>query len=102
MDRKKWLGLPFIALGVALIIVDATIVNVAIPSIIDDLKITSTQAQWIQETYTLVFASLLLAFGRIADRVGRRAMFAVGVLVFAIASVIAADRKSTRLNSSHT
>ena len=94
MDRKKWLGLPFIALGVALIIVDATIVNVAIPSIIDDLKITSTQAQWIQETYTLVFASLLLAFGRIADRVGRRAMFAVGVLVFAIASVIAANVSS--------
>ena len=94
MDRKKWLGLPFIALGVALIIVDATIVNVAIPSIIDDLKITSTQAQWIQETYTLVFASLLLAFGRIADRVGRRAMFAVGVLVFALASVIAANVSS--------
>lgn len=90
MDRKRWLGLPFISLGVALIIVDSTIVNVAIPSIIDELKITSTQAQWIQETYTLVFASLLLAFGRIADRAGRRKMFAIGVLIFVLSSVIAA------------
>ena len=91
MDRKRWFGLPFISLGVALIIVDSTIVNVAIPSIIDELGITSTQAQWIQETYTLVFASLLLAFGRIADRAGRRRMFALGVTIFMAASVIAAN-----------
>ena len=89
-DRRRWLGLPFIALGVALIIVDSTIVNVAIPSIIDDLAVTSTQAQWVQETYTLVFASLLLVFGRIADRTGRRAMFALGVLIFVVSSVLAA------------
>lgn len=93
-DRRRWFGLPFIALGVALIIVDATIVNVAIPSIIGELDVTSTQAQWIQETYTLVFASLLLAFGRIADRSGRRRMFAIGVLIFMISSVIAANVNS--------
>lgn len=93
-DRKRWLGLPFIALGVALIIVDSTIVNVAIPSIIDDLGVTSTQAQWIQETYTLVFASLLLVFGRIADRTGRRRMFALGVLIFVLSSVLAANVNS--------
>ena len=89
-DRRRWLGLPFIALGVALIIVDSTIVNVAIPSIIDDLGVTSTQAQWVQEIYTLVFASLLLVFGRIADRTGRRAMFVLGVLIFVVSSVLAA------------
>lgn len=89
-DRRRWLGLPFIALGVALIIVDSTIVNVAIPSIIDDLQVTSTQAQWVQETYTLVFASLLLVFGRLADRTGRRAMFALGVVIFMGSSVLAA------------
>ena len=93
-DRKRWVGLPFISLGVALIIVDATIVNVAIPSIIDELKVTSTQAQWIQETYTLVFASLLLVFGRIADRSGRRLMFMIGVLVFVGSSVMAANVNS--------
>lgn len=93
-DRRRWLGLPFIALGVALIIVDSTIVNVAIPSIIDDLQVTSTQAQWVQETYTLVFASLLLVFGRIADRTGRRKMFAIGVLIFMLSSVVAANVNS--------
>ncbi|MEI6407734.1 MAG: MFS transporter, partial [Actinomycetes bacterium] len=75
MGKKKWIGLFFISLGVAMIIVDATIVNVAIPSIIHDLGISSSQAQWIQETYTLVFASTLLVFGRLADRFGRRTMF---------------------------
>ena len=60
--RRRWLGLGVVSLGVALIIVDSTIVNVAIPSIIDDISITSTQAQWIQEIYTLVFAALLLVF----------------------------------------
>ena len=74
-SKKRWLGLPFIAMGVALTVIDATIVNVALPSIIDDLGIDSTQAQWTQEIYTLVFASTLLLFGRIADRIGRRRMF---------------------------
>ena len=93
-NRRRWLGLPFVALGVALIIVDATIVNVAIPSIVEDLGISSTQVQWTQESYTLVFASLLLVFGRLADRFGRRMMFSLGVLGFIIASVIAAQSGS--------
>ena len=70
--RSRWLGLVFISIAVSLIIVDSTIVNVAIPSIVDDLGITSTQVQWVQESYTLVFAALLLVFGTIADRFGRR------------------------------
>ena len=88
--RRRWLGLGVVSLGVALIIVDSTIVNVAIPSIIDDIKITSTQAQWIQEIYTLVFAALLLVFGRLADRFGRRRLFALGAVVFTLSSVLAA------------
>jgi len=54
-----------------MIIVDATIVNVAVPQIIKDLGITSSDAQWVQEVYTLVFAALLLVWGRLADRYGR-------------------------------
>ena len=88
--RRRWLGLGVVSLGVALIIVDSTIVNVAIPSIIHDIAITSTQAQWVQEIYTLVFAALLLVFGRLADRFGRRRLFALGVVVFAVSSVLAA------------
>ncbi len=88
--RRRWYGLVVISLGVSLIIVDSTIVNVAVPSIIGDLGVTSTQAQWIQEVYTLVFASLLLVSGRLADSYGRRLMFALGAVVFAVSSVAAA------------
>ena len=88
--RRRWIGLVFISIAVALIIVDSTIVNVAIPSIIGDLKITSTQVQWVQESYTLVFAALLLVFGTLADRYGRRRMLILGVTIFAAASILAA------------
>ncbi|MGO4784288.1 MFS transporter [Cryobacterium sp. W22_MBD10_FK3] len=88
--RRRWFGLVFISIAVALIIVDSTIVNVAIPSIIDDLDITSTQVQWVQESYTLVFAALLLVFGTLADRYGRRRILLTGVVIFAVASVLAA------------
>ena len=89
-DRRRWAGLVFVSIAVALIIVDSTIVNVAIPSIIDDLGITSTQVQWVQESYTLVFAALLIVFGALADRFGRRRIMLLGVTVFAVASVLAA------------
>ncbi|HMM94963.1 DHA2 family efflux MFS transporter permease subunit [Phycicoccus sp.] len=88
--RRRWFGLVVISLGVSLIIVDSTIVNVAVPSIIDDLGITSTDAQWVQEVYTLVFAALLLIVGRLADRFGRRRLFALGALVFGLSSILAA------------
>ncbi|MET0783451.1 MAG: MFS transporter [Leifsonia flava] len=89
-DRRRWLGLVVISLAVALIIVDSTIVNVAIPSIIDDLDISSTQVQWVQESYTLVFAALLLVFGTLADQWGRRRMLIIGISIFALASIMAA------------
>lgn len=88
--RGRWVGLFAISLGVAAIIVDATIVNVAVPEIIRDLDITSSDAQWVQEAYTLVFAALLLLAGRVADQAGRRRVFVTGVLVFVAASVLAA------------
>ncbi|EXJ51375.1 DHA2 family efflux MFS transporter permease subunit [Microbacterium sp. MRS-1] len=89
VTSHRWIGLVFISLAVALIIVDSTIVNVAIPAIVDDLGITSTQVQWVQEAYTLVFAALLLLFGSLADRIGRRRLLLIGVALFAVASVIA-------------
>ncbi|MDC7804438.1 DHA2 family efflux MFS transporter permease subunit [Sphingomonas sp. BLCC-B65] len=89
VTSRRWIGLVFISLAVALIIVDSTIVNVAIPAIVDDLGITSTQVQWVQEAYTLVFASLLLLFGSLADRIGRRRLLLIGVALFAGASVLA-------------
>ena len=93
-SRRRWAGLLFIALGVAMIIVDATIVNVAVPQIIRDLGITSSDAQWVQEVYTLVFAALLLVWGRLGDRYGRRLVFVTGAAGFAAASVLAAFARS--------
>lgn len=92
--RRKWGGLIFISLGVAMIIVDSTIVNVAIPQIIKDLGITSTDAQWVQDVYTLVFAALLLVAGRVADRLGRRLVFLAGIVIFVTGSVLAASAGS--------
>ena len=89
-SRARWAGLVFISIAVALIIVDSTIVNVAIPSIVRDLDISSTQVQWVQESYTLVFAALLLVFGTLADRYGRRRLLTTGVIIFALASILAA------------
>ncbi|NYF09500.1 EmrB/QacA subfamily drug resistance transporter [Leifsonia sp. AK011] len=96
-SRRRWLGLVFISIAVALIIVDSTIVNVAIPSIVDDLEISSTRVQWVQETYTLVFAALLLVFGTLADRFGRRRLLLIGVVIFSLASVLAALSTSGEL-----
>ncbi|MGR2752435.1 MFS transporter [Agromyces arachidis] len=90
MNRERWIGLVVISVAVALIIVDSTIVNVAIPAIVDDLGITSSEVQWVQESYTLVFAAFLLLFGALADRFGRRRVMLLGIVVFAGSSVVAA------------
>ncbi|MGW5927816.1 DHA2 family efflux MFS transporter permease subunit [Streptomyces anulatus] len=86
---RRWLGLIAIALGVALIVVDTTIVNVIVPSVIEDLDATSAQTQWIQESYAIVFAALLLLTGRLADIFGARRIFLGGVVVFGATSVLA-------------
>ncbi|GAA3640102.1 DHA2 family efflux MFS transporter permease subunit [Microbacterium awajiense] len=86
-----------ISVAVSLIIVDSTIVNVAIPAIVEDLDLSSTEVQWVQEAYTLVFAALLLLFGSLADRWGRRRMLLIGVVVFSVSSVLAALAPSAEL-----
>ncbi|MEY4312630.1 MAG: Antiseptic resistance protein [Actinomycetota bacterium] len=88
--KNRWLALLFVSLAVSLVIVDSTIINVAIPSIVTDLNATSTDVQWIQESYTLVFAALLLVFGALADKWGRRAMLVVGLTFFTVSSIFAA------------
>ncbi|MFC3993393.1 DHA2 family efflux MFS transporter permease subunit [Actinoplanes siamensis] len=86
---RKWWGLVGIALGVAMIVVDTTIVNVITPAVIEDLGINSSQAQWVQESYAIVFAALLLVFGRVADLAGARRVFVVGVVLFGVTSLLA-------------
>ena len=95
--RKRWAALMFLALGVAMIILDATVVNVAIPTMVQDLGLTTTDAEWVTAAYSLTFASLLILSGRVADRVGRKLLFIVGIVVFVGASVLvaASDTSST-------
>ncbi len=93
-QRGRWLGLVAITLGVAMIIVDASIVNVAIPTIIRQLGIGITQAEWANSIYSLVFASLLITFGRFGDLFGRRLIFLIGLTVFLAASVLTAEAQS--------
>jgi EmrB/QacA subfamily drug resistance transporter len=88
--KKRWVALAFLALGVSMIILDATVVNVALPTMIKDLDLTTTDAEWVTAAYSLTFASLLIFFGRIADRLGRKLMFCIGVVVFVIASIMVA------------
>ena len=85
----RWVGLAMLSVGVAMIIVDATIVNVAVPSIIRELALDSTQAEWINTIYALVFAALLITLGRLGDVFGRRRLSLLGLGLFLVASVLA-------------
>ncbi len=93
--KKRWAALVFLALGVAMIILDATVVNVAIPTMVTDLNLTTNDAEWVNAAYSLTFASLLIFFGRLADRFGRKLLFIVGVLTFVLASALVAASDSS-------
>jgi len=89
LGSKRWWALGAIALGISLVIMDATVVNVSLPAIIGDIGLTSTQAEWINAVYSLMFAALLLVSGRASDIWGRRLFLVIGVAVFIAASVLA-------------
>ena len=86
-----WKPMIFIGLGVAIIIMDATIVNVILPHIIKDLGINSVDAEWINAVYSLTFAAFLIVMGRLGDRFGRRKIFVYGSALFGFSSVLAAN-----------
>jgi len=86
-QRFRWLGLIFISMGISLVIIDGTIVNTIFPQIIKALSLDSTQVQWVQESYVLVFTSLLLIWGSVADRFGRKLLLIIGIVIFTGASM---------------
>ena len=92
--RNRWVALVFISMAISLVIIDGTIVNTIFPQIINDLSLTSTEVQWVQESYVLVFASLLLVWGSLADRFGRKLMLILGILIFIAASVWAGSTET--------
>ena len=90
LNPKRWKAMPIIALAVSIIIMDATVVNVVLPVLIRDISLTASDAEWINSVYALVFASLLITVGRIGDIFGRRRLLIIGILIFGVASVLAA------------
>ncbi len=88
-DRTRWFGLAVLSVGVAMIIVDATIVNVALPSIIREFDLALADAEWINSIYSLVFAALLITLGKVGDMYGRRRLFMIGLVIFVGASMMA-------------
>src|SRR6202040_2627697 len=85
---RKLIILTSCCLSLLIVSMDATIVNVAIPSIRTELHASSSQLQWVIDVYTLVLASLLLLSGATADRFGRRRVFQIGLTLFAVGSLL--------------
>src|SRR3989449_11179037 len=86
-ENRKWWTLAAVAFGLFMIMLDNTVVNVALPSIERDLKIRISQLEWIVTAYALVFAALLITGGKLADLIGRRKIFVVGLAVFTLSSL---------------
>src|SRR5438132_11485005 len=88
VGRNPWLALLVLCLGFFMILLDTTIVNVAIPSIIDALKASLDQILWVLNAYLLVYAALLITAGRLGDYYGQRNLFALGLVVFTASSAL--------------
>ena len=86
-ENKKWWTLGAVAFGLFMIMLDNTIVNVALPSIQRDLHMSISSLEWIVTAYALTFAALLITGGKLGDMFGRRKMFIVGLVVFTLASL---------------
>ncbi|HWL32445.1 MAG TPA: MFS transporter [Gaiellaceae bacterium] len=86
-ERRKWWTLAAVSFGLFMIMLDNTVVNVALPSIQEDLGAGLSELQWIVTGYALSFAALMLIGGKLADAYGRRLIFVVGILVFTASSL---------------
>src|SRR5437016_930085 len=87
-DRRRWLALVVICFGQFMIVLDSTIVNVALASIQRDLHFTQADLTWVVNAYLITFGSLLLLAGRAGDLIGRKKVFLGGVVLFTAASVL--------------
>src|ERR671916_495408 len=86
--RNRWVALAVLCVGVLMIILDTTIVNVALPSIQDDLGFSQSSLAWVVNAYLIAFGGLLLLAGRLGDLISRRGMFLAGLGVFTVASLL--------------
>src|SRR5882762_1113672 len=86
--RNRWLALYVLCLGMLMIVLDVTVVNVALPSIQTDLKFTQSGLAWVVNGYLVAFGGLLLLAGRVGDLVGHKRVFVAGLGVFTVASLL--------------
>ena len=93
-NRNRWLALYVLCGGMLMIVLDATIVNVALPSIQDDLGFSQSSLAWVVNAYLIAFGGLLLLAGRLGDLIGQRRVFLIGLAVFTAASLLCAVAQS--------
>src|SRR5262245_13459521 len=84
---RRWKTLGVLALSLVIIGLDTTILNVALPTLQDEFNASASQLQWMVDSYLLVFAGLLLVFGTLGDRLGRKLALQAGVAIFGLASL---------------
>src|SRR5215218_9141322 len=93
-SNARWIALVVLCAGMLMIVLDATIVNVALPSIQDDLGFGQSELAWIVNAYLIAFGGLLLLAGRLGDLIGQRRVFLAGLTVFTAASLLCALAQS--------
>src|SRR5947208_4644774 len=87
-NRKRWLALAVIVAAQFMVVLDVAIVNVALPSIKTDLHFNQENLQWVITAYSILFGGALLLGGRLADLLGRRRLFVVGLVIFTVSSLL--------------
>jgi EmrB/QacA subfamily drug resistance transporter len=87
-DRARWIALVVLCIGMLMIILDSTVVNVALPSIQRDLHFSQASLAWVVNAYLITFGGLLLLAGRLGDLIGRKRVFMVGLTLFTLASLL--------------
>jgi EmrB/QacA subfamily drug resistance transporter len=96
-DRTRWLALYVLCAGMLMIVLDATIVNVALPSIQDDLGFSQSNLAWVINAYMIPFGGLLLLAGRLGDLLGQRRVFLFGLTIFTAASLLCAASQNQEM-----
>jgi EmrB/QacA subfamily drug resistance transporter len=96
-DRSRWLALYVLCVGMLMIVLDVTVVNVALPSIQDDLGFSQSSLAWVVNAYLIAFGGLLLLAGRLGDLIGRRSIFLAGLALFTVASLLCGAAQSQEM-----
>src|SRR5438552_6592559 len=89
-DRTRWIALYVLCTGMLMIVLDATVVNVALPTIQNDLGFSQSNLAWVVNAYLIAFGGLLLLAGRLGDLIGQRRVFLIGLAIFTVASLVCA------------